>query len=359
MRPTTVVAVAALVTSALATPAGASAATCDLLHEHVEVPTRHDVTLPAARNDNVNVVLPDGYCASDAEYPVVLLLHGAGDTYETWVANTDVEDFAPAHGAVVVMPDGGKSGDPVSPAGWYSDWVDGSADWETFHTRDLVEFVEATYRTNDRWAVAGLSMGGFGALKYLGRHPGRFEAAASFSGGVDMMYGWPASGPFFAALHDQFGTPDDRVWGDQLTDHENWRAHNPTDLARNGAYVGKSLLLTTGTGTPGGHAGDDPSNPGGYGLEHFIWQMHGSFAANLALGGGEYNTEGGHPAAAPAPADWFYPGGLHSWPYWESAIHWALPALVDTLTEPTMGPDRRGRSNGPPKGEPRPPRRRP
>ena len=77
----------------------------------------------------------------------------------------------------------------------------------------------------------GLSMGGFGAMSYAARHAGLFQAAASFSGAVDTQYAAPASGVFFTQLHDMFGTPDDRVWGDQLQDQATWTAHNPTARA--------------------------------------------------------------------------------------------------------------------------------
>src|SRR5439155_874330 len=78
---------------------------------------------------------------------------------------------------------------------------------------------------------AGLSMGGFGAMSYAARHRGLFRAAASFSGAVDTRYVEPASGIGFNIFHDTFGTPDDRVWGNQVTDEATWRAHNPTDRA--------------------------------------------------------------------------------------------------------------------------------
>ncbi|TMB02806.1 MAG: hypothetical protein E6J70_06435, partial [Deltaproteobacteria bacterium] len=117
---------------------------------------------------------------------------------------------------IIVMPDAGHD----SEAGWYSDWADGSRQWETFHTRVLVRYVDGHFRTLRlaHRAVAGLSMGGFGAMSYAARHPGLFQAAASFSGAVDTRYVEPVSGIGFNIFHDMFGTPDDRVWGNQVTD---------------------------------------------------------------------------------------------------------------------------------------------
>ena len=275
----------------------------------VQVPVPDGLVVPENR---VRVILPEGYADHPCRtYPVLYLLHGVGDTYKTWTENTDVVEFTKGLPVIVVMPDGGRSPD----AGWYSDWVDGSRHWETFHTDVLPKYVDATFRTGGaaHRLIAGLSMGGFGTMSYAARHPGMFKAAASFSGAVDTMYGFPLSGPGFSALHDQFGTPDDRVWGNQLSDQATWRAHNPTDLAA--ALAGTALFVATGTGTPGGPAGDVPDNPGAYGLEAFIFQLNLSFARALTLAGVPFQQD-------------FYPGGYHGWPYWERELHWALPQMV-------------------------------
>ena len=192
----------------------------------------------------MRVLLPTDY-DGHRRYPVLYLLHGAGDTFATWSENTDVVDFSAQFPVIIVMPDGGHDAN----AGWYSDWVDGSRQWETFHTSVLVRYVDRHFRTlgGGHRAVAGLSMGGFGAMSYAARHRGLFTAAASFSGAVDTRYVEPASGIGFNVFHDMFGTPDDRVWGNQVTDEQTWREHNPTDRAAD--LSGVALFLATGTGT--------------------------------------------------------------------------------------------------------------
>jgi len=263
----------------------------------------------------VRVILPAGYdAAGSIRYPVLYLLHGAGDTYKTWTQNTDVLAFSAAYPIIIVMPDGGRNGE----AGWYSDWVDGSRDWESFHIGTMIDFIDATFPTlgAGHRAIAGLSMGGFGAMSYAARHDDLFQAAASFSGAVDTRYGAPVSGVAFGALHDRFGTPNDDVWGNQLTDAGEWKAHNPTDRVADLDDV--ELFLATGTGTPGGPAGDDPSNPGGYGIEFFIFQMNLSFARALTLAGIPFHED-------------FYVGGYHGWPYWQRELHWALPQMLDVI----------------------------
>ena len=98
---------------------------------------------------------------------------------------------------IVVMPDGGRGG-------WYSNWHNGGRGgppaWESYHIGQLIPLVDRRFRTvaaRRGRAIAGLSMGGFGAFSYAARHPDLFTAAASFSGGLDLnlqLYG-QAAGP--------------------------------------------------------------------------------------------------------------------------------------------------------------------
>lgn len=280
------------------------------------------VPLPAgvafgAIDPRVRILLPRAYDGR-RRLPVLYLLHGAGDTYRTWVDNTDVESFAAGLGVVVVMPDGGRSPD----SGWYSDWADGSRRWESFHIGVLIPWVDATFATlADRAhrGVAGLSMGGFGAMSYAGRHPELFGAAATFSGAVDTQLYGPLEAGGFALAHDYAGTPDERVWGEWSDPR--WTEHNPAALARAGRLRGLSgrLWVVTGTGTPGGPAGDDPANPAGYGIEQLCWQLNQSFELALRQSGTAF-------------VDRSYLGGLHSWPYWQYALHLVLPDLARAIS---------------------------
>lgn len=155
-----------------------------------ENPSIDPVTVPV----NVRVMLPPGYDANRAEpYPVLYLLHGGADDWRSWSEGGAVRDtLAQAGGGegfdgIVVMPEGGR-------AGWYTDWA-GETDgefapaWETFHIDQLVPWIDTNFNTSaarDGRAVAGLSMGGLGALMYAGRHPATFSAVGSFSGGTDI-----------------------------------------------------------------------------------------------------------------------------------------------------------------------------
>ena len=291
----------------------------------------------------IDVVLPEGYCASNEAYPVIYMLHGASGSYADWTNPNDGDLLAYVQrqqaadpGAlddIFVMPDGG-------PGGWYSDWYDGSRQYETYHLTDVLDYVTGSYDADGRdMGIAGLSMGGFGALSYAARHPGMFKVAASFSGAVDMLYGAPASGAAFSALHSSYDTPTDAVWGNQVTNEPNWAAHNPASLA--GRLKGTTLLLASGTGTPGGPQGDalDPTSsgfdPGGYALEFFIFQMNLSLVKSLVVAGESCSPAALDPHATSVPAGScttdFYPGGYHGWPYWRADAAWALPLMDEQL----------------------------
>ncbi|MCU1418354.1 MAG: hypothetical protein JWP32_2528 [Schumannella sp.] len=116
---------------------------------------------------------------SDGPLPVVYLLHGRGDSAESWeTVLGDLERLPPL---IAVMPDAPWS----SRASYYVDSIhrDGRA-VETAFTRDLVEHVDAhlaTIRSREGRAVAGYSMGGFGALRLGLAHPSLFGSVVALS----------------------------------------------------------------------------------------------------------------------------------------------------------------------------------
>jgi S-formylglutathione hydrolase FrmB len=269
----------------------------------------HELVLhsPALNADTgVRVLLPVGYDAdTTTRYPVLFLLHGAGDDHTTWTTNTDLATLPGADGLIVVMPDGGRNAD----AGWYSNWVNGPQ-WETYHIDELIPWVNANYRTA-AWGVAGLSMGGYGALEYASRHPDLFVVAGSFSGAVDNADGGPAEAAAYAQLNSRFGTPNSDVWGDYNATEITWRDHNPADLAGN--LVGHvTPWLETGTGVPlppGDSANDAPAEAA----------VHLENLAYMAKSGTAVHDRG---------------YGVHSWTYFQAELHDFLPFALPLLTSP-------------------------
>ena len=146
---------------------------------------------------------------------------------------------------------------------WWRGTSEGPQRWETFHLDAVRPFIEARYQTRtdrDGRAIAGLSMGGFGAMSYAARHPDLFGFAASFSGAVDLLHpGITAVVTISPLAHE--GVPGD-VFGLRFLEESRWRAHNPVDLAANLRSV--EIQLRTGNGQPGGpHGGSlDPQEAG-------------------------------------------------------------------------------------------------
>jgi hypothetical protein len=134
----------------------------------------------------VRVLLPGGYASSgERRYPVLYLLHGSVDDYRSWTDKGDAEHLTAGLPMIVVMPDAGSGG---FYSDWYNNGAGGPPEWETYHVRELIPWIDAHYRTiasRAGRATAGLSMGGFGAMTYPSRHSDLFVAAASFSGAVN------------------------------------------------------------------------------------------------------------------------------------------------------------------------------
>jgi len=151
---------------------------------------------------NYIVYLPGGYAHTTERYPVIYLLHGRGDSMASWEPITSLVDDMIKAGemppAILILPDAPSS----KRAGYYVDSLFGGNDSlppgekvETAFTKDLIAHVDATYRTvanrNGR-AVAGYSMGGYGALRYLLAHPDLFRAGIALSPAV--YYPLPPAG---------------------------------------------------------------------------------------------------------------------------------------------------------------------
>lgn len=131
-----------------------------------------------------NVLLPIDYDASTCRYPTLYLLHGYGDTHTAWSLMTDLSGYAAKYKIIIVMPNAEKS--------FYVNSVkDSKAQFEDMIMKDLMAYVDGHYRTiplpRSR-AVAGLSMGGYGAV-FLGlKHHDKFAAIGTFSGAVSRVH---------------------------------------------------------------------------------------------------------------------------------------------------------------------------
>jgi putative tributyrin esterase len=127
------------------------------------------------------VILPANYAASDkTKYSVVYLLHGLFGHFDNWASKTKLVDYAKDYNYIIVMPEGNN--------GWYTDSVSVPNDkYESYIANELIDEVDKKFRTiadREHRAIAGLSMGGYGALKFGIKYPGQFILAGSFSGAL-------------------------------------------------------------------------------------------------------------------------------------------------------------------------------
>lgn len=146
--------------------------------EILEMETEMEVILP--QRTKKHPVLPG--TREDGSYPVLYLLHGMNGNQTSWIRKTSIERYVNELGLVVVMP--------TTYMGWYTDTAYGSRYW-TFLSRELPRicrgfFPHISPRREDTFA-AGLSMGGYGAMKLGLGAPEQFGAVASLSGALDMM----------------------------------------------------------------------------------------------------------------------------------------------------------------------------
>ena len=200
-----------------------------------------------------SVFLPPSYDRLDPqeEMPVVYFLHGMWNDHTSWV----VERYGSIAGQLeqlilagelpeflVVSPDGQNS--------FYTDYLDGSKKFEAYIHRDVVQQVESRYKVSQERrhrAIAGVSMGGYGALKIAMKAPQLFASVVAVSPIV--FTGENPSAPimnstsrgaryFRSALEPVYGMP---------FDPEHWRENSLEVLARNADLQDLNIYFSFGT----------------------------------------------------------------------------------------------------------------
>ncbi|MFI9723425.1 alpha/beta hydrolase [Streptomyces sp. NPDC052396] len=289
----------------------------------------------------VRLLVPKGWSKTAGRtWPTLWLLHGSGGSHLDWTTKTHVERLTAGREVMVVMPE-------TSGCGGYSDWWNfgrgGAPAWETYLLGELRPLLERDYRAGPRRAVAGLSMGGLGALKLAAAHPGVFRAVASYSGAANPLYKSPdggLSGPDAVKLAALSCLADwRRIWGEpgypfDTTDPADvrqralWERNSPLYQARR--LAGTPLYLSYGDGTdsgPGWAWGDpapspsrcvDPPVHGGDDLlEAAVHGMNRQLRDRL--------SQLGIPATVCASR------GAHAWSYWERELVASFPMLMRSL----------------------------
>lgn len=303
-------------------------------------PTINPVRIPLT----VRIYLPAGYDHDRTTgYPVLYLLHGGGGSSRDWSRPEQLANDSCLSGIGSGSDNGGDIVDTLAGtpfpgitvmveggcAGWYTDWygrTNGhfSPDWETFHTRQLIPWIDANLRTDatrEGRAIAGLSMGGLGAMRYAARHDDLFSAVGSFSGAVEMRdaqvqatvdqsmqglpFGYGAAVDDHGLFQSEYRVDTNRVqtvFGPSTApvppeSRRGWPALNPVELARSGeldGYAGK-LALYSGESVQ--------ANDGG---EEVIAVLNNALHDALADRGVSHRYCRGF--------------GTHQWPYWRNDL---------------------------------------
>ncbi len=215
-------------------------------------------------------IVPDD---NPGPFPVLYLLHGLSDDHTAWARRSNIERYVGGLPLIVVMPNGERS--------FYTDAKEQArAAFETYIVQDLVGFVDRTFRTvptREGRVLAGLSMGGYGAIKFALKYPDKFCAAVSHSGAVDF-----ARGDFTRT--DEWG----REWRPVMGSHP---AGGPDDIFALAETVDRSIL---------------PALRIDCGTEDFLLEHNRALHAHLTALGLPHEYEE-HP-------------GDHNWDYWDKHI---------------------------------------
>ena len=155
------------------------------------------------RTKKLSVLLPANYDPLK-RYPVLYLLHGFTGVHEDWWKRTKLQQYVKDIPMIVVMPDAENS--------WYVDsFTEPNEQFETYLVKDIPHYVQTMYSVDStRQGIAGLSMGGFGALMLGLRHPSHFEFVGSLSGAIAFPRGMndttrPAERALLPSLKRVFG----------------------------------------------------------------------------------------------------------------------------------------------------------
>lgn len=239
-----------------------------------------NVFIPTPDADELLTGKKNDYFVPGVKYQVLYLLHGAYGDYTDWLHLTSIERYAQDHKLAVIMPSAANS--------FYQNMNYGS-DYLTYISEELPKFCEANFPISTKREdtfVAGLSMGGYGALKIALERPDKFSCAASLSGAIDLdavigMLGSMPGSPFdYAVL---FG--DKKVAGSDA---------DLFQMIKDLKAAGKPL----------------PKVYQAIGTEDFLYEANQSAKQKLEALGVDLTYEEGP--------------GIHNWIFWDAYIQRAL-----------------------------------
>jgi S-formylglutathione hydrolase FrmB len=189
------------------------------------------------------IVLPPTYDADKARhFPILYFLHGLGDNEQSfihtgaWNLTEDMREKGEMKEFLIATPDGGAS--------FYINSKDGKTRYEDFLMQEFLPFIEKRYRVEPgrgHRAVAGISMGGYGALHLAFRHPQLFISVSAHSPALieklPLFLGPTPNSPRSRVLGGVFGVPPDPLF---------WDRNSPIVLARTADLQGLKIYFDCG-----------------------------------------------------------------------------------------------------------------
>lgn len=248
-----------------------------------------------------NVILPADYksdAAKQRRYPVIYLLHGLMGSADNWVSDrAHLADHVARYPFIVVVPEGRNA--------WYTDSATvPNEKFESYIVKELIPDVDTRFRTlasREGRAVAGLSMGGYGSLKFGLKYPSMFAFAGSLSGALGAA-SWLPDEKMLAFVRPSLA----RVYGPASEpDNETRKANDIFRLVRESTpeqiKALPYLYLDCGT-------------------EDFLINDNRNFSALLI--------------EKKVPHEFRQLPGGHTWPYWDRQVQEILKLASERLAPP-------------------------
>lgn len=192
------------------------------------------------------VQVPGSYEQKDANgqerhYPVLYYLHGLGDNEQSfsrsggWTLIEDLREHGKIGDFLIVAPEGGAS--------FYINSADGENRWSDFFLREFIPYIEGKYRTlpgRDGRAITGISMGGYGALRFAFAFPELFSAVSAQS--AALIVKTPEELNQMAQSHSDAADAFAPLIGDPIN-IAHWKANDPFALARKNKVALKKMVI--------------------------------------------------------------------------------------------------------------------
>jgi putative tributyrin esterase len=218
---------------------------------------------------------------SEQRNPLLVMLHGLDGSYRDWPSYTRIARYAAKFNLVIAFPEGEN--------GWYTNTAEGSRRYEDSLIQDFLPHLQrrlALRSPGKAWAIGGLSMGGYGAVKIALKYPHLFSLAISHSGSLEK--------PRTPEVHPVFGDP---------------QTHAAIRLREDPVWLIEQALCRLPTERPRLHLDCGLNDP--------LLGVNRRFADHLTFLG--------------YPHTYREQPGFHTWPYWDRAFRTIFPTVAHAL----------------------------